>query len=117
MKAYIHEPIIITNEGCDETEWKNLLDRFEKFDKDWCIFNKRDAKTITIQDQKINLDEENMSEFLWYLHEITFCYGLKTNSDYRLWDYRPEMDRITVTINVQYHPLREGYPKGAKNES
>lgn len=81
MKTYIHKPIVIRKPATEPDRdipysieaWKEFIERMRDFGARFCIFNQEtEPGVLVISQQKINLDEEDMCEFLYYFENILY---------------------------------------------
>lgn len=98
MKAVIHRPVVIENMGADPSDWLTLLEAVDKFLKEYTIFSKVVGSTITIQPQKISLDEPEMAEVFTTFYEVGHTYGLTIDADFHNFRIFPETNRFYISI-------------------
>jgi hypothetical protein len=81
MKTYIQKPITIrkpkalSSEAIDLTKWmwEDFLKKMVEFNEKFCIFSREtEPGVLVISAQKINLDEEDMCEFLYYFENMLY---------------------------------------------
>lgn len=108
MKAYINHPIIIkrpiavSNEDIEYTTkmWARFLEKMDEFDEKFTIFSgsKVDGELV-ISAQKINLDEKDMCEFLYFLDWVLFDeFDMCLTKRFGIED-----ERICVTLEAIYN--------------